>query len=43
MKYESKTFSESFMQVQSVRQFICPNEGFVEQLQQFEKELEAQK
>ena len=42
MKYERKTFKESFLQVKSVRHFICPNEGFVVQLQLFEKELEAQ-
>ena len=43
MKYERKTFKESFLQVQSGRYFIAPNEGFVEQLRQFEIELEAQK
>ena len=41
MKYERKTFKESFLQVKSVRHIVCPNEGFVEQLQQFEKELEV--
>lgn len=41
MKYERKTLSESFQQVESARPIIHPNEGFVAQLQQFEKELEA--
>lgn len=43
MKYEGKTFKESFLQVQSGRYFISPNEGFVAQLRQFEEELKAQK
>ena len=43
MKYEGKKFKESFLQVQSARYFIAPNEGFIAQLLQFEKELEAQK
>ena len=41
MKYERKTLIESFEQVESARPIILPNEGFVAQLQQFEKELEA--
>ena len=41
MKYERKTLSESFQQVESARPIIHPNEGFVAQLEQFEKELEA--
>ena len=41
MKFEGKTFKESFLQVKSGRYFISPN--FVAQLRQFEKELKAQK
>ena len=43
MKYDGKAFKESFLQVQSGRYFISPNEGFVAQLRQFEEELNAKK
>ena len=41
MKYERKTFDESFEHVKSARPFISPNVGFVTKLLQLEKELEA--
>jgi hypothetical protein len=39
MKYEGMSLKDAFLKVRSSRYIIGPNDGFISQLREFEKEL----